>query len=182
MRVRRIAESVASRSRLRVLLWGMNVPQRRNEALRREKAEAKRARRATRRQQKARHSRAGEVMSDTTAKELTPAKPRVPSRKVQKRDERVRRGIARLRRDAPWLQAPRYGIQLRAYAILWIRFENLHAANGDALDELGKPHPVNDALARIAGKLSQLSRELGPRRSPRRLCASPPSSGLTTML
>jgi hypothetical protein len=86
---------------------------------------------------------------------------RTPSRAVRKRDERVRRIIARLRRDAPWLQAPRYGILLRTYAIQWIRCENLHAANGDALDELGKSHPVNDALARIAGKLSQPSRELG---------------------
>jgi hypothetical protein len=100
-------------------------------------------------------------MSDATTTELAPAKPRTPSRTARKRDERVRRVIARLRRDAPWLQAPRYGIQLRAYAILWIRFENLHAANGDALDELGKPHPVNEGLARLAGKLSQLGRELG---------------------
>jgi hypothetical protein len=44
---------------------------------------------------------------------------------------------------------------------LWIRFENLHAANADALDDLGRPHAVNEALARISGKLSQLSRELG---------------------
>jgi hypothetical protein len=44
---------------------------------------------------------------------------------------------------------------------LWIRFENLHAANADALDDLGRPHAVNEAVARINGKLSQLSRELG---------------------
>jgi hypothetical protein len=100
-------------------------------------------------------------MSTATATEIAPARPRATSRGARKRDERVRRVIARLRRDAPWLQAPRYGIQLRAYAILWIRFENLRAANGDALDELGKPHPVNDGLARLAGKLSQLGRELG---------------------
>jgi hypothetical protein len=100
-------------------------------------------------------------MSNATATEIAPARPRAPSRTVRKRDARVRRIIARLRRDAPWLQAPRYGIQLRAYAILWIRFENLHAANSDALDELGRPHPVNEGLARLAGKLSQLGRELG---------------------
>ncbi len=80
---------------------------------------------------------------------------------ARKRDERVRRIISRLRRDAPWLQAPRYGILLPTYSILWIRFENLHAANADALDDLGRPHAVNEAVARINGKLSQLSRELG---------------------
>ncbi len=100
-------------------------------------------------------------MSTATATEIALARSRTPSRAIRKRDERVRRVVARLRRDAPWLQAPRYGILLRTYAIQWIRYENLHAANGDALDELGKPHPVNDALARIAGKLSQLGRELG---------------------
>jgi hypothetical protein len=99
-------------------------------------------------------------MSEASATEIAPAQSRTPSR-VRKRDERVRRVVARLRRDAPWLQAPRYGIQLRAYAIIWVRLENLHAANSDALDELGRPHPVNESLARLAGKLSQLGRELG---------------------
>jgi hypothetical protein len=97
-------------------------------------------------------------MSTATATEIAPAQSRTP--RVRKRDERVRRVVARLRRDAPWLQAPRYGIQLRAYAIIWVRLENLHAANSDALDELGRPHPVNESLARLAGKLSQLGREL----------------------
>lgn len=100
-------------------------------------------------------------MSDATATEIAPAQSRTPSRTARKRDERVRRVVARLRRDAPWLQASRYGIQLRAYAIIWVRLENLHAANSDALDELGRPHPVNESLARLAGKLSQLGRELG---------------------
>jgi hypothetical protein len=100
-------------------------------------------------------------MSDATATEIAPARPQTPSRAARKRDERVRRVVARLRRDAPWLQAPRYGIQLRAYAIIWVRLENLHAANSDALDELGRPHPVNESLTRLAGKLSQLGRELG---------------------
>jgi hypothetical protein len=109
-----------------------------------------------------------EVAPQPSATEIAPSRSRTPSRTARKRDERVRRVIARLRRDAPWLQAPRYGIQLRAYAILWVRFENLHAANSDALDEMGKPHPVNDALARIAGSYPGLAANSALARLPRR--------------
>ena len=100
-------------------------------------------------------------MSDEKVTELAPARSRAPSRTARKRDERVRRVVRKIKKHATWLDQPHFATLLYAYAILWVRLVNLHAANDDAVDELGRPHPVTDQLTRISGRLGQLAAQLG---------------------
>ena len=93
-------------------------------------------------------------MSDATATEITPGQPRTPSRAVRKRDERVRRVVRQIRKDADFLDHPRYTRQLRVYAGLTIKFEillaNVDAKHGDnLLDELGHAVPALETLQRL---------------------------------
>ena len=88
----------------------MNIARRVKEARRKEKAEAKRARRDASRKPACPRGRISEVMST--------ARSRTPSRAVRKRDERVRRVVRKVKKHAVWLDAPHFASLLCAYGVL----------------------------------------------------------------
>ena len=98
-------------------------------------------------------------MSATT--ELTPARPRTPSRAVRKRDERVRRVVRKIRKHATWLDQPHFATLLYTYGALWVRFVDLNSVKAEPIDELGRPNAITDQLTRIAARLGQLAAQLG---------------------
>ena len=100
-------------------------------------------------------------MSDATAKEIAPARSRTLSRKVRKRDERVRRVVRRIKKHATWLDQPHFGSLLYAYAALFVRFVDLHSVEAEPVDDLGRPNTITDQLTRIAARLGQLAAQLG---------------------
>jgi hypothetical protein len=102
----------------------------------------------------------------SAATELTPARPRTPSRAVRKRDERVRRVVRWLKKDATFLDKPRYAQQLRIYAGLTIKYEtllaNINERYGDSLlDELGHAIPALETLQRLAKARASIGSQLG---------------------
>jgi hypothetical protein len=105
-------------------------------------------------------------MSDATATEIAPAKLRTPSRALRKRDERVRRIVRWLKKDATFLDKPRYAQQLRIYAGLTIKYEtllaNINARYGDnLLNELGHAIPALETLQRLAKACATIGSQLG---------------------
>lgn len=105
-------------------------------------------------------------MSNATATEIEPAKPRAPSRVARKRDERTRRLVRWLKRDATFLDKPRYGPMLRIYAGLTLKYEtllaNINAKYGDnLLDELGNAIPPLETLQRLAKACATIGSQLG---------------------
>jgi hypothetical protein len=102
----------------------------------------------------------------SAATELAPARPRAPSRAVRKRDERVRRVVRWLKKDATFLDKPRYAPLLRIYAGLTIKYEtllsNINAKYGDdLLDELGHAVPALETLQRLAKTCASIGAQLG---------------------
>ena len=97
----------------------------------------------------------------SNATELTPARSRAPSRKVRKRDERVRRVVRKIRKHATWLDQPHFGSLLYAYGALFVRFVDLHSVEAEPVDDLGRPNPITDQLVRVAGRLGQFAAQLG---------------------
>jgi hypothetical protein len=72
---------------------------------------------------------------------MAPARPRTPSRTVRKRDERVRRVVRKIGKNASWLDAPHFGSLLYAYGALFVRFVDLHGVGAEPVDDLGRPRP-----------------------------------------
>jgi hypothetical protein len=107
-------------ARERSSIGAVNLTSTQREALRREKAAAKRAKREARRERRA-TGRTGEVMSAGT--EIAPAKPRTPSRKVRKRDERVRGVVRKIRKHASWLDAPHFASLLYVYGAFFVKID-----------------------------------------------------------
>jgi hypothetical protein len=105
-------------------------------------------------------------MSTASATEIAPARPRTPSRAVRKRDERTRRVVRQIRKDANFLNHPRYTQQLRIYAGLTIKYEvlfaNITARYGDNLiDELGHAIPALETLQRLGKACASIGAQLG---------------------
>ena len=105
-------------------------------------------------------------MSDEAAAELSPARPRTPPRATRKRDDRVRRIVRWLKKDASLLDKPRYAQQLRIYAGLTIKYEtllaNINERYGDnLLDELGHAIPALETLQRLAKACATIGNQLG---------------------
>jgi hypothetical protein len=100
-------------------------------------------------------------MSDATATEITPAKPRTPSRATRKRDERVRRVVRKIKKHAIWLDQPHFATLLYTYGALWVRFVDLNGVKAEPVDDLDRPSAITDQLARVAGRLGQLAAQLG---------------------
>jgi hypothetical protein len=78
-----------------------------------------------------------------TATELAPAQPRKLSRAAIKRDYKIRRRVQRIKRDANFLNKPRYQPLLRIYAGLVIKYEtllaNISEKYGDNLEVRRQP-------------------------------------------
>jgi hypothetical protein len=105
-------------------------------------------------------------MSNATATEITPARSRTPSRVARKRDERTRRLVRWLKKDATFLDKPRYAPQLRIYAGLTLKYETLLANINDRygdnlLDELGHAIPALETLQRLAKACASIGAQLG---------------------
>ncbi len=100
-------------------------------------------------------------MSDATATELAPARPRAPSRAIRKRDGRVRRVVRKIKKHATWLDAPHFASLLYAYGALFVRFVDLNAVKAEPIDDQGRPNAITDKLTRVAGRLGQLAAQLG---------------------
>src|SRR5216683_3354123 len=73
-------------------------------------------------------------MSDATATELAPARPRAPSRAIRKRDGRVRRVVRKIKKRAAWLDQPHFASLLYAYGALFVRFVDLNAVKAEPID------------------------------------------------
>src|SRR5262245_39679464 len=105
-------------------------------------------------------------MSTVTATELAPARPRTPSRVARKRDERTRRLVRWLKKDATFLDKPRYAPMLRIYAGLTLKYEtllaNINERYGDNLmDELGHAIPAVETLQRLGKACASIGAQLG---------------------
>lgn len=105
-------------------------------------------------------------MSNATATEIAPAQPRTPSRVARKRDERTRRLVRWLKKDATFLDKPRYAPMLRIYAGLTLKYEtllaNINERYGDnLLDELGHAIPALETLQRLAKTCASIGSQLG---------------------
>ena len=99
-------------------------------------------------------------MSDATATELAPARPRAPSRAIRKRDGRVRRVVRKIKKHAAWLDQPHFASLLYAYGALFVRFVDLNAVKAEPIDDLSRPNAITDQLTRVAGRLGQLAAQL----------------------
>jgi hypothetical protein len=97
-----------------------------------------------------------------TANQITPAKPQ-PRGIPRKRDQQVRRFIARIRTLAPHCDNPVFTPALAAFARVSLLLERAYAfvRDRDVIGENGELRPSVDAVRRLAETQSRLAKELG---------------------
>ena len=92
--------------------------------------------------------------------QITPAKPRGMARK---RDQQVRRFVARIRTLAPHCDNPVFAGALAAFARITIMLERSYAflRDKDVVGANGELRPSVDTVRRLAETQSRLAKELG---------------------
>ncbi|MGC1811185.1 MAG: hypothetical protein WA721_14645 [Candidatus Binataceae bacterium] len=81
----------------------------------------------------------------------------------RKRDERVRRRVRLIRREASWLDERKFARLLQRHASLGIIFDQLceNVRRFGLVNDLGEPRAIVDSIRRLGQTLLSFDRELG---------------------